>query len=236
MPRSATWRTCSTTGMSRGGHNRRAADDTWLAARASLESHLGRLDLPAEIEDGLLPGSFRIRYRVRGEPLVSIIVPTKNQVDLLRACLTSLIEGTGYSHCEVLVVDNGSDDAETLAYLQSLRDLGTDSLKVLSCPGPFNFSAMNNLAARQARGEYLLLLNNDTQVLHEDWLEEMLGYAQRPDVGAVGARLLYRMAPSSTPAPSWAWAAWAPTTFSARPRRMIQATTADCACPRATRP
>lgn len=174
-----------------GGHNRRAADDTWRAARASLESHLGRLDLPAEIEDGLLPGSFRIRYRVRGEPLVSIIVPTKNQVDLLRACLTSLIEGTGYSHCEVLVVDNGSDDAETLAYLQSLRDLGTDSLKVLSCPGPFNFSAMNNLAARQARGEYLLLLNNDTQVLHEDWLEEMLGYAQRPDVGAVGARLLY---------------------------------------------
>jgi GT2 family glycosyltransferase/2-polyprenyl-3-methyl-5-hydroxy-6-metoxy-1,4-benzoquinol methylase len=174
-----------------GGHNRREAEEAWESARAGLEAHLQRMDLPAEIEDGLLPGSFRIRYRIRGTPLVSIIVPTKNQVDLLRTCLTSLIEGTRYSHCEVLVVDNGSDDPETLAYLQSLRDLNADSLKVLSWPGVFNFSAMNNMAARVARGEYLLLLNNDTQVLHEDWLQEMLGYAQRPDVGAVGARLLY---------------------------------------------
>lgn len=174
-----------------GGHCRREPDAVWTAARASLAGHLARKGLPADIEEGLLPGSFRIRYRIRGTPLVSVIVPTKNKVDLLRNCLTSLIEGTQYSHCEVLVVDNGSDDPETLAYLQALRDLGSDSLRVLSFPGPFNFSAMNNMAAREAKGEYLLLLNNDTQVLHEDWLEEMLGYAQRDDVGAVGARLLY---------------------------------------------
>jgi GT2 family glycosyltransferase/SAM-dependent methyltransferase len=174
-----------------GGHCRREAEAVWAAARDSLAGHLSRQRLDADIEDGLLPGSFRIRYRIRGTPLVSIIVPTRNQVELLRNCLTSLIEGTQYSHCEVLVVDNASDDAETLTYLQALRDLGSDSLKVLSYPGAFNFSAMNNMAARAARGEYLLLLNNDTQVLHEDWLEEMLGYAQRDDVGAVGARLLY---------------------------------------------
>ena len=174
-----------------GGHCRREADTVWTAARESLAGHLARKALPADIEDGLLPGSFRIRYRIQGTPLVSIIVPTKNKVDLLRNCLTSLIEGTQYSHCEVLVVDNGSDDPETLAYLQALRDLDSGSLRVLSFPGPFNFSAMNNMAAREAKGEYLLLLNNDTQVLHADWLEEMLGYAQRDDVGAVGARLLY---------------------------------------------
>lgn len=174
-----------------GGHSRRDVKEVWTAARTGLEAHLTRAGLPAEVEDGLLPGSFRIRYHLVGTPLVSIIVPTKNQVDLLRACLTSLIEGTRYSQCEVLVVDNGSDEPETLAYLQGLRDLNADSLKVLSWPGAFNFSAMNNMAAREARGDYLLLLNNDTQVLHEDWLEEMLDYAQRPDVGAVGARLIY---------------------------------------------
>lgn len=173
-----------------GGHCRRESEAVWAAARDSLAGHLTRLGLGADIEDGMLPGSFRIRYHIRGAPLVSVIVPTKNKVDLLRTCLTSLIEGTRYSHCELLVVDNGSDDPETLAYLQALRDLGSNSLKVLSFPGPFNFSAMNNMAARESRGEYLLLLNNDTQVLHEDWLDEMLGYAQREDVGAVGARLL----------------------------------------------
>jgi len=174
-----------------GGHCRRESEAVWAAARDSLAGHLARLGLAADIEDGMLPGSFRLRYHIRGTPLVSVIVPTKNKVELLRTCLTSLIEGTQYSHCELLVVDNGSDDPETLAYLQALRDLGSNSLKVLSFPGPFNFSAMNNMAAREARGEFLLLLNNDTQILHEDWLDEMLGYAQRDDVGAVGARLLY---------------------------------------------
>ncbi|MEW6677854.1 MAG: glycosyltransferase [Pseudomonadota bacterium] len=173
------------------GHSLRPTESVWEAARSCLTEHVRRLGFSADIEDGMLPGSFRIRYHLRDEPLVSIIVPTKNKVDLLRNCLTSLIEGTAYSRCEVLVVDNGSDEPETLDYLQALRDLGSDSLKVLSWPGPFNFSAMNNMAASQARGEYLLLLNNDTQVLHEDWLHEMLGYAQRDDVGAVGARLLY---------------------------------------------
>ena len=174
-----------------GGHCRREGEAVWTAARDCLAGHLQRMGLPADIEDGMLPGSFRIRYHIQGAPLVSVIVPTKNKVELLRNCLTSLIEGTQYSNCELLVVDNGSDDPETLDYLQALRDLGSNSLKVLSFPGPFNFSAMNNMAAREAKGEYLLLLNNDTQILHEDWLDEMLGYAQRDDVGAVGARLLY---------------------------------------------
>lgn len=174
-----------------GGHSRRDAETVRSAARDSLAGHLRRRGWPAEIEDGLLPGSFRIRYRVTGTPLVSILIPSKNQLGHLRACLTSLVEGTGYSHCEVLVVDNGSDDPETLDFLQALRDLGSANLRVLSHPGPFNFAALNNRAAAEARGEFLLLLNNDTQVLHEDWLEEMLGYAQRADVGAVGARLLY---------------------------------------------
>ncbi len=175
-----------------GGHCSRASEEVAAAARTCLAEHLERLGLEADIEDSvLLPGSFRIRYQVRGEPLVSVIIPTKNRVDLLKNCLTSLIERTAYSRAEILVVDNGSDDPATLAFLQELRNMGADSLRVLEHPGEFNFSAMNNHAAREARGEYLLLLNNDTEILHGDWLEEMLGYAQRADVGAVGARLLY---------------------------------------------
>jgi GT2 family glycosyltransferase/trans-aconitate methyltransferase len=174
-----------------GGHCSREPEAVLAAARDCLGGHLARSGLAATIEDGNLPGTFHIRYALTSEPLVSIIVPTKNRLDLLRNCLTSLIEITGYSRCEILVVDNGSDDPDTLAYLQSLRELGSDSLRVLDYPGAFNFSAMNNRAAEVARGDYLLLLNNDTVVLHADWLEEMLGYAQRSDVGAVGARLLY---------------------------------------------
>lgn len=173
-----------------GGHCLRPPEAVWQAAGACLRQHLERLGRDAAVEDGALPGSFRIRHAIRGEPLVSIIVSTRNQAERLRTCLTSLIEGTGYSRCEVLVVDNGSDDPDALAYLQALRDLGSGSLKVLSLAASLNRCALHNQAARQARGEYLLLLGDDTQVLHQDWLAEMLGYAQRADVGAVGARLL----------------------------------------------
>lgn len=120
-------------------------------------------------------------------PAVSVIVPTRNRADLLRTCLDGVF-ASQYPDVEVIVVDNDSDDPETLAYLQ---ELDPARAKVLRHSGPFNFSAINNAAAREARGELLCLLNNDIEVLAPDWLAILATQALRPDVGAVGAQLLY---------------------------------------------
>ncbi len=175
-----------------GGHHGHLSGEAIAAAhRRALAQHLARCGLAARVEEGALPGTLHVRYSVSGDPLVSILVPTKNQVDFLKRCLTTLIDGTGYGNCEILVLDNGSDEPDAVAYLDELKALASPRLKVLDCAGPFNFSAMNNRGAADASGEYLVLLNNDTAVLHEEWLEEMLGIAQQADVGAVGAKLFY---------------------------------------------
>lgn len=120
-------------------------------------------------------------------PRVSIIVPTRNRVDLLRKCLNGL-ERTNYHDMEVIVIDNDSDDPATLAYLTLLDPA---LYRVLRHPGPFNFSALNNRAAEVATGKLLCLLNNDIEVIDPGWLKTMAIQAQRPEVGAVGAQLLY---------------------------------------------
>ncbi len=126
-------------------------------------------------------------------PLVTLIVPTRNRRDLLQRCLESLVESTDYPRFELLVVDHDSDDPATRRYLERLA--GQSNSEVLRFSGPFNFSAINNLAAARARGELLGLLNNDLEFVHRGWLREMTGLALRSDVGAVGAKLLY---PNST--------------------------------------
>lgn len=120
-------------------------------------------------------------------PLVSVIIPTRNRVDLLETCVEGL-ERTDYPDMEVIIVDNGSDDPKTLAYLKRLDPA---CYKVIRDSGPFNFSALNNRAVREARGDLLCLLNNDIEVLDPDWLRIMAVQALRPNVGAVGAQLLY---------------------------------------------
>ena len=120
-------------------------------------------------------------------PAVSVIVPTRNRVDLLRTCLEGVF-ASQYPDAEVIVVDNDSDDPETLAYLDRLDPARA---RVLRHSGPFNFSAINNAAAREARGELLCLLNNDIEVVTPDWLAILATQALRPEVGAVGAQLLY---------------------------------------------
>jgi GT2 family glycosyltransferase len=122
-------------------------------------------------------------------PLVSIIVPTKDKVDLLRDCVEGVLGVTDYPALEVLIVDNGSVEPTTLAYFDGIK--AHPQVRLLSYPGPYNYSAINNFAARAAEGSYLCLLNNDTEVLDKGWLTEMMRYAVRSDVGAVGAKLLY---------------------------------------------
>lgn len=162
------------------------------AAAQALREHLVRRNLAAEVFQGLAEGTTRrVMHRHPDTPMVSIVVPTRNRPELLRPCVGSLFLQTRYPNWELLLVDNGSDDPSVLAYYDRLSAQHADRVRVLHFDAPFNFSAMNNLAARQARGDYLLLLNNDTECIHDDWLDAMMSHAQRPDVGIVGARLLF---------------------------------------------
>jgi GT2 family glycosyltransferase len=154
-------------------------------ATRALREALARRGGAADVEDGPAPGTFRIRYQPCGTPLVSIIIPTRDRLPLLRRCIQSIEARSTYRRYEVIVVDNGSREPHTLAYLRSI------SHKVIIEDGPFNFARLNNRAVRAARGDCLLFLNNDVEVVAPDWLEALLEHAQRQEVGAVGGLLLY---------------------------------------------
>ncbi|WP_137938077.1 glycosyltransferase [Chitinivorax sp. B] len=160
------------------------------ANATALQSHLAATNTPATLALGAVPGSYRLRYQLSDHPLVSIIIPTLDNLAFLRRCLETVLEQTDYPRYELLIIDTGSQDSETLTYLQGLEALGSESVRVYTLSGPFNFSHVMNLAAAEAHGEYLLLLNNDVAPLSTDWLTELMGYAVRPDVGVVGPRLL----------------------------------------------
>lgn len=138
-----------------------------------------------------LPGCYRVEYGHQATPGVSIIIPTRNMLPMLMRCIDSLLEKTAYKNYEILIVDNGSDEEDACAWLSGIEAMNSPQLRVLRYPYPFNYSAMNNLAASQARGEYLVLLNNDTAIIRADWLDALLNHAQRSEVGVVGAKLLY---------------------------------------------
>ena len=133
---------------------------------------------------------YHVQYRYDAQPLVSIVIPSRDQLPLLQRCVESILEKTRYFNYEILIVDNGSKAPETLEWLMQLEAIGGQKIQVLRDHGPFNLAAMHNLAAGIARGEYLLLLENDTAVIREDWLEGLLNHALRPEVGIVGAKLL----------------------------------------------
>lgn len=158
------------------------------------EALLAHLQRRGYIEARLLPsppGRYRIHYGHRGQPLVSIIVPTKDQLPVLQRCVESLLEKTSYANYELLIVDNNSETPEAMAWFEGVEAMGDSKVRILRYPHPFNYSAINNMAAREARGEYLVLLNNDTAIISESWLDELLNHALRPEVGIVGAKLLY---------------------------------------------
>jgi glycosyltransferase involved in cell wall biosynthesis len=161
-----------------------------LAARKAIQDHFDRTGVDAVMEPGPAPGLHRAHYRLpAAPPLVSIIIPTRNGLRFLRRCVDSLRWKTSYRRYEIIIVDNQSDDRDTLKYLRNLE--AERAARVIPYPHPFNYSAINNLAAREAKGALLAFLNNDLEVIAPDWLEEMVSHALRPEVGAVGARLLY---------------------------------------------
>ena len=132
---------------------------------------------------------FKITYEIIGEPKISIIIPNKDHVEDLRRCITSIIEKSTYDNYEIIVVENNSETREIFAYYEELAN--NPAVKIITYKGDFNYSAINNLGVSEASGEYVLLLNNDIQIITVNWMEELLMYAQRPDVGAVGAKLYY---------------------------------------------
>lgn len=166
--------------------------DTESVRHQVVESHLGRRGVEAGVGEGLVPGTLRVSWQHEGPaPMVSIIIPTRDAFHLVEHCVESILEKTRYPNYEVIVVDNQSTDPDLLEYLDRKVAETGGRIRVIPYDHPFNYAAISNLAAREARGDYLVLLNNDTVVLQEQWLENMLMHARRPDVGVVGVRLTY---------------------------------------------
>ena len=159
------------------------------AALLALEDALRRRGETAAVEPGLRPGTYRVRRSVQGEPLVSVVVPFHNGAEHLRRCLRSLQETAGYERWEAILVDNRSWDPNIRALLARFED--DPRVRHLSYPGRFNWAAINNCAAKHSHGAYLLFMNADVEGRSQGWMTAMLEHAQRPEVGAVGARLLY---------------------------------------------
>jgi GT2 family glycosyltransferase len=176
--------------------------------RRAIREFLERQRVRAEVADGPNGCTFHVRYRHEREPLVSILIPTRDNLELLRRCLRSVCRRTDYENYEIIVIDNGSRELRTLRFLRSWegeapaeppfpmhgkarREPRPPSHRVVRFDMPFNHSLLNNLAAREARGELLLLLNDDTEVINHGWLTAMVEQALRPEVGAVGACLYH---------------------------------------------
>lgn len=159
-----------------------------LAGQRALVNHFDRLKVRAEVE--FIDYGYRIHYELPEKlPLVSLVIPTRNGLKLIQQCVNSILEKTTYGNFEIIVIDNGSDDKDALAYFQLLQGKGLAT--VIRDDGPFNYAALNNKAVQAARGELIGLLNNDLEVISPGWLDEMVSIALQKNVGAVGARLWY---------------------------------------------
>mgnify|MGYP006428162359 CR=1 FL=1 len=163
-------------------------DYTVDSARIALQDHLVRSSIKADLieVDG---GHWGVKYHLpESPPKISLIIPTRDKVKILQKCVDSILEKTDYPNYEIIIIDNGSNEAETLSYFTSLPE---DKVQVLKYNHPFNYSAINNFAVKHVDGEIIGLLNNDLEVINSDWLREMVSHANRPEIGCVGAKLYY---------------------------------------------
>lgn len=165
------------------------ADTATLAdGQRAIAAHLERLKMPGRVESGL-GETYRVHYELKSRPKVSIIIPNKDHASVLETGIASIVTRSTYANFEIVIVENNSALPATH---EAYRRLQNDPrIRVIADNGPFNFSRLVNLGAKHATGEFLLLLNNDTEVIAADWIERMLEFGQRDDVGAVGAKLLY---------------------------------------------
>ncbi|MDP2755770.1 MAG: glycosyltransferase, partial [Nitrospirota bacterium] len=159
------------------------------SAKRALREHLIRIGLEGKVEDTKLLGFYRVTYNIKDNPKVSIIIPNKDQVFVLRNCINSILKKTTYKNYEIIIVENSSSERQTFEYYKELSEIR--NISIIHWDNQFNFSAVNNFGAKHATGEILLFLNNDTEVLNNDWMERMLEHGVRKEVGAVGAKLCY---------------------------------------------
>ena len=184
-----------------------------IAGRKAVASHLERVGLKGKVYDGVHPGTYEVVYDVNGNPKVSILIPNKDGIDMLKTCIESVLKKSTYQNYEIVIIENNSEKTETYDYYKELLkndrikiinyNTGkqitsdgecsleyTDSNRVEVKPG-FNYSAIINFGVRNSDGEFIVQLNNDTELLTANWLEKMIGFCQRDDVGACGVRLFY---------------------------------------------
>ncbi|MBQ8138258.1 MAG: glycosyltransferase family 2 protein [Lachnospiraceae bacterium] len=160
------------------------------SGRAAVEEHLKRMQIPAKVEMTDMWGMYHAKYEVIGNPLVSIIIPSKDHTDDLDNCIRSIVKKSAYKNIEFIIAENNSESEETFGYYEKITE-ELPNVKVVKWEKEFNYAAINNFAAKKARGEYFLFLNNDTELITETAISEMLAIAERKDVGIVGAKLLY---------------------------------------------
>jgi GT2 family glycosyltransferase len=156
----------------------------------AVQEHMDRIGMKGKSEsrEGYI-FSYRIRADIIGNPMVSIIIPNKDSLKYLKQCIDSILEKSTYSNYEILIVENNSQTEEIFGYYREIEK--NEKVRIVTWEGGFNFSAINNFAAGHAKGEHLLFLNNDTQVITPGWIEEMLMFSQREDIGGVGAKLFF---------------------------------------------
>ena len=160
------------------------------AGKKAIEDHLKRMNIDATVEHVGLWGMYHVKYAVNGDPKISIIIPNKDHVKDLDKCIQSLYNVNIYKNFEIIIIENNSEQKETFDYYETLK-AQHDNIKVVIWKEGFNYSAINNYGVTFAEGEYLLFLNNDTEMITKDAIVEMLGCCMREEVGAVGAKLLY---------------------------------------------
>lgn len=159
------------------------------AGRKAVEEHYKRIGVPAKVEHSSFYGMFHTKFCWEEQPLISILIPNKDHIEDLKKCMESIEQKSTYRNFEFVVIENNSTEEETFAYYKEIAK--KENVQVVYYKGGFNFSKINNFGAKYAKGEYLLLLNNDTEIITPECLQELLGYCMREDVGIVGAKLCY---------------------------------------------
>lgn len=181
------WRVHALSTAKSGGTAKPYAYEAGIKA---VQAHIDRIGLKGEVVSGNTLGTYKVNYEIKGNPKVSIIIPNKDYVSTLKVCLKSIAKLTTYENYEVIVVENNSEEQKTFDYYDEIN--GKDKVKVVKYPEKgFNYSKIINYGVVNSEGEYIIQLNNDTELITPNWIEEMLGFAQREDVGAVGAELFY---------------------------------------------
>ncbi len=160
------------------------------AAKKAIKAHLNRIGLNANVEDTRIIGLYKVNYEIVGTPKVSIIILNKDHKKDLKRCIDSILEKTTYKNYEIIIVENNSKTKEIFKYYKELEK--NEKIKIVEYKEQgFNYSRLNNFGVKNATGDYIVLLNNDTEIITKDWIETMVGNCQRKDVGIVGAKLLY---------------------------------------------